>query len=194
MSGRGVVPIVVYTDHNPLTYLRSMMFPNQRIMRWCLFLQSFHLDVRHIRGTENVIADALSCALFLNVYVTDHCSYCHVLSVLSAPSCFFFFPLKCCFLCKGCWGLGRRLAGANCKWTRNPSSIWDAEAVWSWDAEGCVVVLGPLLVPGFMGGNVTTLPLCLQYSLCCFLIRMPVGGVGWVVSYMGNTWARCLPG
>ena len=60
--GSGVVPIVVYTDHNPLTFLRSMMCPNQRIMRWCLFLQSFHLDVRHIRGTENVIADALSRA------------------------------------------------------------------------------------------------------------------------------------
>lgn len=43
--GSGVVPIVVYTDHNPLIFLRSMMCPNQRIMRWCLFLQSFHLDV-----------------------------------------------------------------------------------------------------------------------------------------------------
>ena len=32
--GSGVVPIVVYTDHNPLTFLRSMMCPNQRIMRW----------------------------------------------------------------------------------------------------------------------------------------------------------------
>uniref|UniRef100_A0A674E7Q6 Gypsy retrotransposon integrase-like protein 1 n=1 Tax=Salmo trutta TaxID=8032 RepID=A0A674E7Q6_SALTR len=60
--GSGVVPIVVYTDHNPLTFFRSMMCPNQRIMRWCLFLQSFHLDVRHIRGTDNVIADALSRA------------------------------------------------------------------------------------------------------------------------------------
>ena len=32
------------------------------------------------------------------------------------------------------------------------------------------------------------------FSLCCFLIRMLGGGVGRVVSYMGNTWARCLPG
>ena len=32
------------------------------------------------------------------------------------------------------------------------------------------------------------------FSLCpCFLIRMPVGGVGRVVSYMGNSWARVCP-
>ncbi len=33
---------------------------NQRLMRWSLFLQTFELDIRHIRGKDNVIADALS--------------------------------------------------------------------------------------------------------------------------------------
>ena len=56
------VPLVVYTDHNPLTFLHSMQCPNQRLMRWCLFLQDFCLDVRHIKGTDNVVADALSRA------------------------------------------------------------------------------------------------------------------------------------
>ncbi len=31
--------LVVYTDHNPLTFLRSLQNPNQRLMRWALFLQ-----------------------------------------------------------------------------------------------------------------------------------------------------------
>lgn len=54
--------LIVYSDHNPLTFFRSMLCPNQRIMRWCLFLQGFHLDVRHIKGRDNVLADALSRA------------------------------------------------------------------------------------------------------------------------------------
>jgi len=52
-------PILVYTDHNPLTFLHSMKCPNQRLTRWSLFLQAYNLDVKHIRGSDNVIADAL---------------------------------------------------------------------------------------------------------------------------------------
>lgn len=53
-------PIIVYTDHNPLTFLDRMRGKNQRIMRWSLILQPFHLQIKHIRGKENIIADALS--------------------------------------------------------------------------------------------------------------------------------------
>lgn len=55
-------PLVVYTDHNPLTFLRSLQNPKQRLMRWALFLQPYHLDIQHSRGSENVVADALSRA------------------------------------------------------------------------------------------------------------------------------------
>lgn len=61
-SGSG---LVVYTDHNPLTFLRSLQNPNQRLMRWALFLQPYHLDIRHIKGKDNVMADALSRAPLL---------------------------------------------------------------------------------------------------------------------------------
>ncbi len=53
-------PLIVYTDHNPLVFLNRMKNNNQRLMRWSLFLQTFELDIRHIRGKDNVIADALS--------------------------------------------------------------------------------------------------------------------------------------
>ncbi len=53
-------PITVYTDHNPLTFLDRMRGKNQRIMRWSLILQPFHLQIKHIRGKDNIIADALS--------------------------------------------------------------------------------------------------------------------------------------
>ena len=58
--GGGVHPVVVYSDHNPLTFLHSLQSPSQRLMRWKLFLQPYNLSIWHIRGVDNVIADALS--------------------------------------------------------------------------------------------------------------------------------------
>ena len=53
-------PITVFTDHNPLTFLHKLKNKNQRLMRWSLFLQQYCLNTRHIRGRDNIIADALS--------------------------------------------------------------------------------------------------------------------------------------
>ncbi len=33
---------------------------NQRLMRWSLIVQEYHLDIRHKKGADNIIADALS--------------------------------------------------------------------------------------------------------------------------------------
>lgn len=60
--GGGLHPVVVYSDHNPLTFLQSLQNANQRLMRWALFLQPYRLSIRHIRGADNVLADALSRA------------------------------------------------------------------------------------------------------------------------------------
>lgn len=53
-------PILVYTDHNPLVFLTRMSNTNQRLMRWSLIVQEYHLDIRHKKGIDNIIADALS--------------------------------------------------------------------------------------------------------------------------------------
>lgn len=60
--GGAAQPVVVYTDHNPLTFLDRMRNHNQRLMRWSLVLQSFNISIKHIRGRDNVVADALSRA------------------------------------------------------------------------------------------------------------------------------------
>ena len=52
--------IKVYTDHNPLTFLKTMKKTNQRLVRWSLALQEYDLDIQHILGSENVLADASS--------------------------------------------------------------------------------------------------------------------------------------
>lgn len=58
--GSSVQPLVVFTDHSPLTFLSKLYNHNQRLTRWSLFLQSYNLDIRHKRGVDNVLADALS--------------------------------------------------------------------------------------------------------------------------------------
>ena len=52
--------IKVYTDHNPLTFLKTMKNKNQKLVRWSLALQEYNLEIQHIPGSENVVADALS--------------------------------------------------------------------------------------------------------------------------------------
>ena len=55
-----VKPTVVYTDHNPLVFLYRMRNQNRRLQRWSLILQEFNIEIRHIKGKDNFIADALS--------------------------------------------------------------------------------------------------------------------------------------
>ncbi len=58
----GCGPITVFSDHNPLTFLSSLQSPNRRLIRWALLLQAYSLEIRHIKGRDNVVADALSRA------------------------------------------------------------------------------------------------------------------------------------
>lgn len=58
-----VEPIKVFTDHNPLVFLSRMYNSNHRLMRWSLIVQNYNLEIAHKKGSENVLADALSRAL-----------------------------------------------------------------------------------------------------------------------------------
>ncbi|KAL6490059.1 hypothetical protein MHYP_G00004040 [Metynnis hypsauchen] len=54
------LPVTVYTDHNPLVFLSRMYNQNQRLMRWSLIVQEYDLEIKHKKGSDNVVADALS--------------------------------------------------------------------------------------------------------------------------------------
>ncbi|KAL7852850.1 hypothetical protein SRHO_G00186350 [Serrasalmus rhombeus] len=58
--GSSPLPLVVYTDHNPLVFLSRMRNSNQRIMRWALIIQEYNLEICYKKGSDNVLADALS--------------------------------------------------------------------------------------------------------------------------------------
>ena len=57
-----VAPIVIFTDHNLLTFIHKMKNKNQRLLRWSLMMQERNLDIKHIKGKYNIIPDALSKA------------------------------------------------------------------------------------------------------------------------------------
>jgi hypothetical protein len=48
------------TDHKPLQHFMSHDQDRGRLVRWQQFLSTFNLQINHIPGKENVIADALS--------------------------------------------------------------------------------------------------------------------------------------
>ena len=58
-----VAPVLVFTDHNPLVYIQHMKDRNQKLLHWSLVLQEFQLEIHHVKGQNNVVADALSRAL-----------------------------------------------------------------------------------------------------------------------------------
>ena len=54
------LPIKVFSDHNPLVFIDRVKNKNHRLLRWSLMLQQYNLDIKHIRGKDNLIADCLS--------------------------------------------------------------------------------------------------------------------------------------
>ena len=52
--------ITVYTDHDPLKYLRETAPKSAKLTRWSLALQEFNVTIQYKRGSRNILADALS--------------------------------------------------------------------------------------------------------------------------------------
>ena len=55
---------VLMTDHANLTYLKGSSDP--KVLRWMVSIQEFDFTVRHVKGKDNVVADAFSRLCVLN--------------------------------------------------------------------------------------------------------------------------------
>jgi hypothetical protein len=56
----GTEKVIVFSDHSPLQFLRTMGKHNNKLLRWALELQDYNLEIRHIPGKLNILADFLS--------------------------------------------------------------------------------------------------------------------------------------
>ncbi|XP_054869454.1 uncharacterized protein LOC118469629 [Amphiprion ocellaris] len=57
-------PFTVWTDNNPLTYILTKSKLDACEQRWVSKLLPYTFDLKHIPGTKNIVADALSRDLF----------------------------------------------------------------------------------------------------------------------------------
>ena len=48
------------TDHKPLMFILRNGTSNSKLARWALRIQEYHFDVIHVKGEDNVVADAMS--------------------------------------------------------------------------------------------------------------------------------------
>ena len=51
---------VIYSDHEPLTFMSKLSSRISKLLRWSLELAPYNLLVKHIKGSNNYFADFLS--------------------------------------------------------------------------------------------------------------------------------------
>ena len=49
--------VEMFSDHEPLQCMAKMANHNTRLLRWVLKLANYDIEVRHIKGSDNIMAD-----------------------------------------------------------------------------------------------------------------------------------------
>uniref|UniRef100_A0A7I4Z3Z2 RNA-directed DNA polymerase n=1 Tax=Haemonchus contortus TaxID=6289 RepID=A0A7I4Z3Z2_HAECO len=62
----------VFSDHRPLTYLLKHNKTHDNLARWVIELQSYNVTIEYLKGSSNVVADALSRVVDKKVRFEDN--------------------------------------------------------------------------------------------------------------------------
>ncbi len=57
--------ITVYTDHSPITEIFKGRNLNSKLAQWYLTIQAYSPEIKHTKGRQNVVADALSRKVYV---------------------------------------------------------------------------------------------------------------------------------
>jgi ribonuclease HI len=52
--------VILYTDNKALTFLNKCAIMSNRVARWMVNLQQYDIELRHVKGTQNHLADVIS--------------------------------------------------------------------------------------------------------------------------------------
>ena len=52
--------VTLFTDNKALSFLHRCVITSNRVARWMVQIQEYDLEIRHIRGVQNHLADILS--------------------------------------------------------------------------------------------------------------------------------------
>lgn len=52
--------VIIITDHQALTFMKTCRLTNGTLTRWIMALQEFDLEIRHVSRKNNIVADILT--------------------------------------------------------------------------------------------------------------------------------------
>lgn len=52
--------VILFTDNQAITFLQKCVITSNRVARWMMEIQQYDIEIRHIKGVQNYLADVLS--------------------------------------------------------------------------------------------------------------------------------------
>lgn len=96
--GSSYLPITVFTDNKPLTFLSRMYNRNQRLMQQALIVQDYNITIQHKKGSENVINSVGMICKGGGQQTSQLCVFVCSLFLSSFRTCLLWCPVFFCLL------------------------------------------------------------------------------------------------